>query len=71
MYYFSWGDSNIIQYVLKWAGYPWSNCELLGHRDLIANYLQNLIGVINKICMQIRLLSELKKSVIQHWKRSF
>lgn len=70
MHYFSQGDSSIIQNVLKWAGYPKSNCELLGHRDLIANYLQNLIGVINKICMQIRPLCELKESVIQHCKDS-
>lgn len=70
MHYFSQGDSNIIQNMLQWAGYPRSNCELLGHRDLIANYLQNLIGVINKIYMQIRLLCELKEPVIQHCKDS-
>lgn len=44
----------ILQYYskhAKWAGDPKSNCELWGHGDLIANYLQNLIGVINKLSM--------------------
>lgn len=48
---FSGRYCSIIQNVPMWAGYPKSNCELWGHEDLIANYLQNLIGVINKLSM--------------------
>lgn len=52
---FSWrGNGIIIQKVLIWAGCPKRNGKLWGHRDLIAKYLPNLIGAINKICMQMR-----------------
>lgn len=45
------GYCGIIQNVPKWPRDPKSNSELWGHGDLIANYLQNLIGVINKLSM--------------------
>lgn len=66
------GHCNIIQKMLScWAEYPKRNGKLWGCRDLIAKYLPNLIGAINNIFMQMKLVSDLEESIFLMWLHGF